>query len=495
MTSVRHRSPDSVGALPVCDGAPLPAGFRVQLSGRAHVCDDGATVVDASGGRVLHLAPAAARLVAAGEVVTGAPVATHVAQRLVDTGIGIPTWIGARPGAEDDAAVDDVTVVIPVYGAPAGLATLLAALPPGLPVVVVDDGSNHADARTIAAVAADRGARVLRLAANRGPAAARNAGLANAGTEFVAFLDCDVRPDPGWLAVLHRHFADPQVAVVAPRVLAQDQAGDRSWLARYEQARSSLDMGNQPALVRPRTPVAYVPSACLVVRRACVGDGFDPALRSGEDVDLVWRLSSAGWRVRYEPAATVRHRHRDRLMPWLRRKAFYGTSAADLAARHGDAVAPLVIAPWSAVVTIAVLAQRRWSVPVAAAVVGMTIVRQARVLRRAGRPWAAAATVTAEGTVATIWQTGSALTRHYWPLAAAACLFSRRARRAVLVAAVADAVADYRRLRPDLDPVRFALARRLDDLAYGAGLWRGVLRRRSVRALLPAATGLRRRQR
>jgi len=35
-------------------------------------------------------------------------------------------------------------------------------------------------------------------------------------------------------------------------------------------------------------------------------------------------------------------------------------------------------------------------------------------------------------------------------------------------------------------PVRFIVARRLDDLAYGAGLWWGALRSRSPRALLPA---------
>ena len=52
-----------------------------------------------------------------------------------------------------------------------------------------------------------------------------------------------------------------------------------------------------------------MPSAALLVR-ADVVDGpdlFDPALRGGEDVDLVWRLGEAGWDVRYEPSSTVAH--------------------------------------------------------------------------------------------------------------------------------------------------------------------------------------------
>jgi mycofactocin glycosyltransferase len=69
-----------------------------------------------------------------------------------------------------------------------------------------------------------------------------------------------------------------------------------------------------------------------------------------------------------------------------------------------------------------------------------------------------------EGAVATLWQTAAALTRHYWPAAPAVALVSRRARRALVAAAVGEAVADWR-IRPDLDPVRYLVAHRLDDAA------------------------------
>ena len=88
-------------------------------------------------------------------------------------------------------------------------------------------------------------------------------------------------------------------------------------------------------------------------------------------------------------------------------------------------------------------------------------------------------------------QAASALTRHYWPLAVAAASVSVRARRALVTAAVADAALDWRRVRPDLDPLRFLVARRLDDLAYGTGLWAGALRAREPRALTPAFRGFR----
>ena len=55
----------------------------------------------------------------------------------------------------------------------------------------------------------------------------------------------------------------------------------------------------------------------------------------------------------------------------------------------------------------------------------------------------------------------------------------------MLAAAVVDGLADWRRTRPELDPVRYLLLRRLDDLAYGAGLWWGAARHRTTAPLRP----------
>ena len=62
--------------------------------------------------------------------------------------------------------------------------------------------------------------------------------------------------------------------------------------------------------------------------------GFAEDMQVGEDVDFVWRLAAAGWRTRYEPAATMGHPHRARLHAWLARRKDYGTSAAALERRH-----------------------------------------------------------------------------------------------------------------------------------------------------------------
>jgi mycofactocin system glycosyltransferase len=232
--------------------------------------------------------------------------------------------------------------------------------------------------------------------------------------------------------------------------------------------------------------VSYVPSAALVVRTAAVGDGFDERLRVAEDVDLIWRSVAAGWRCRYEPGARVAHDHRTRLGPWVRRKAYYGTGAMPLADRHGEAVAPVVLPAWAAAAWLALVAQRRWSVPAAAALTVAATVRVAAEVDRCERPLRTAATLVPLTLGAGAAQTASALTRHWWPVAAVCCLASSRAQRAVLAAGVVEGLVDWRRSGSTLDPVRHLVAHRLDDLAYGAGLWWGAWRGCSLRPLLPA---------
>src|SRR5262249_39804709 len=110
-----------------------------------------------------------------------------------------------------------------------------------------------------------------------------------------------------------------------------------------------LDLGRREAPVIPYGTVSYVPSAAIICRRSALtaAGGFDETLRSGEDVDLCWRLVESGARLRYEPIALVAHDHRVGIREWLARKAFYGQSAAPLSIRHPDKTAPLVISGWT----------------------------------------------------------------------------------------------------------------------------------------------------
>jgi mycofactocin system glycosyltransferase len=460
----------------------LPDGSAVRLDPRVRRRDGGTALLGGSPLRLLHLRPRARDLLRTDRLVVRDAATAALAARLLDAGLAHPEPDGAPAG--------ELTVVVPVKDRPAGLDRLLTALraDPGtaaVPVLVVDDGS--ADPAAVTAICGVHRAGVLRHATARGPAAARNAGLRAATTALVAFLDSDCVPLPGWSAALARHTADPRLALVAPRITAlpTDAGG---WVAPYEAAVSALDMGPHPAPVAPGSAVSYLPSAAMVARRDALGDGFDESMQVAEDVDLVWRLVAAGWRVRYEPSAAVAHEHRAATGEWLRRRAFYGTGAALLAARHGAAVAPLVVSPWSAAAWVLALTGRRSGALAAAAVLAAAAGRLAPRLARPGQrpPVGLAAVLVLRGSAAAGKTLARSVTRHHWPLALAAAAVSRRARRVAAAVSVADAALAWWPHRARVGPLRFAAARRLEDLAYGAGLWTGVLRGRDPRALLPA---------
>lgn len=415
-----------------------PLRYRLDSSWRRP--NNGNTVIAGSPLRVFRLTAAGQRFVA--NLETGADVDATAAQqelvdRFLDAGALHPLPI-AGPFTPND-----VTIVVPAHNRipTAG----------GGRVIVVDDGSTPPL----------NGASV-RHDTNRGPGAARNTGLENVTTPLVAFVDSDVTLPDDWLDPLLPHFADAGVALVAPRVASTPGA---TRLAQYEQRHSPLDLGDQPARIEAGTRVSYVPAAAIVCRTDAVRaiGGFDETLRTGEDVDLLWRLRAAGHRCRYEPGSVVHHRPRASLPAMLRQRFSFGRSAAPLSRRHPGALGPVRLSPWSALVWALALARRPF---LAAGVMAGTIVALHRKLLDV--PPIESARLAGLGTLAAGRQLADATTRVWWPIAAVVALFSRRARLPIAAAVIA------------AGPIQL-----LDRMAYGAGVWAGVVDEGDLTALLP----------
>jgi mycofactocin glycosyltransferase len=498
---------------------PLPRGFAVRLDADTKRLSDG-TLFGGSPARALRLTAAGSRALA--ELLDGpvrSAAAGTLARRLTDAGLAYPVPPAGRRGGP----ASSVTVVIPVRDRTAMLDRCLAAVGSESPVVVVDDGST--DPLSVAAVAERHGAVLCRRDRSGGPAAARNTGLACIGTDLVAFLDSDCVPPEGWLNQLAAHLADPLVGAVAPRIVAASAASAVSGVstataagatgttgatgasgvtgasaaARYAAACGSLDLGTRPARVLPGGRVSYVPTAALLVRRAALAavaaghDVFDSALRYGEDVDLVWRLHDAGWRIRYEPAVEVPHESPAGWTRLLVRRFSYGSSAGPLARRHPASMAPLALQPWPTAAVAALLA-RRPVLALAAAAGGWLDLTA--LVRRAGIPadGAPAATVTA------IRQTWLGMGRYATQFAAPAVAallvapggktttrrWGRRAAAASML--LGPALTSYAQRKPALDPVTFTLAHIADDVCYGAGVWVSCLRARTLVPVTPVVS-------
>jgi len=454
---------------------PLPVGFRFRLDPTTRVERGGHTLWGGTGSRLVRLTDEGARELAL--ALQPGPLSERgrrLGRRLVAAGLAYP--LPPRPC--DDSGV---TVVIPVRDRAAELDRCLAAVG-RRPTIVVDDGS--LDPAAILAVCDAHCARLIRLDVNVGPAAARNAGLAVADSAYIAFLDSDCVAPEDWIAALVGHLEDPLVAAVAPRIQPVPSTGAKSGptaLERYLQRRCPLVMGERAAEVRPLSPVPYVPTAALLARRSALDSGFDESMRTGEDVDLIWRLVEAGLRVRYDPSVVVHHIEPLTWRAVLTRRFRYGTSAGPLARRHPGSLSPVLAPPLPVLIVLAALLGQ-FLFAAGFACVGTAAL--AWRLQRHGVPaWRAPALVL-QSVYRFCRDALQWAIMLFSPLVVATVVASTHP-WAVAAIAIVPCLIEWLQLRPRMDPLRWTMARIADDIAYGAGVWTGCLRARSIEPLLP----------
>jgi cellulose synthase/poly-beta-1,6-N-acetylglucosamine synthase-like glycosyltransferase len=210
--------------------------------------------------------------------------------------------------------------------------------------------------------------------------------------------------------------------------------------------------------------------------------GFDESLRSGEDVDLVWRLNNSGWSCRYQPQAVCSHTPRATLEKFMQQRMSYGESAALLAKRHTGKLAPVKLNVWQASTWLFVALGMPFVALGVAIVAGASTAKK---LRKFPQLKSESINISVHGTVKSGLSISHAISRVWWPIALVLAIFSQRLRLIFIAAALAPAVYEWWTKRPHLDVVRFALIKMLDNAAYGAGVWKGVVATRNAAPLIP----------
>jgi N-acetylglucosaminyl-diphospho-decaprenol L-rhamnosyltransferase len=192
-------------------------------------------------------------------------------------------------------------------------------------VVIVDNGSRDGSVDLVRARFPDL--EVVAPGTNLGYGSAANRGVAATASPLILVCNPDLEVRPGVLAALARVLdRDPGCAVVGPMIRTSGgerypsarkfpsliDAGGHALLGifvpgnRFTRSYQQADLGD----VGPVT-VDWLSGACLLVRRSAFEQigGFDEAyFMYAEDVDLCWRLKTAGWTVSWVPEAEVIHR-------------------------------------------------------------------------------------------------------------------------------------------------------------------------------------------
>ena len=233
---------------------------------------------------------------------------------------------------EARASWPKVSVVICAYNAADTLDDCLASLDaltyPDTEVIVVNDGSRDA---TATAAGRHPNVRVIELL-NGGLGAARNAGLAAASGEIVAFTDADCRVDPDWLTYLVQPMLVSEVVGAGgPNVIPRDDPWVAQCVARAPGSPTHVMLDDRIAEHVPGCNMAFRRDALLAI------DGFNPVyVRAGDDVDICWRLQAQGLRIGFAPAALVWHHHRARVQAYWRQQVGYGEGETWLDAHHPE---------------------------------------------------------------------------------------------------------------------------------------------------------------
>jgi GT2 family glycosyltransferase len=208
-----------------------------------------------------------------------------------------------------------LTIAIPTYERGRVLCDtielLLALDPPANEIVIVDQTPAHPPevAARLQAWQDAQAIRVIRLDAPSIPRA-MNRALAEARNAHVLFLDDDIIPSPQLVAAHELAFHDPSIVAVVGQVLQPgetpahfDEAELRRGFLRDLEFRFTHDTACDVQNV-------MAGNLCVDRARALAIGGFDErytAVAYRFETDFALRLAAAGGRIRYEPAASIRH--------------------------------------------------------------------------------------------------------------------------------------------------------------------------------------------
>jgi glycosyltransferase involved in cell wall biosynthesis len=264
------------------------------------------------------------------------------ADRTAKPALDVATGWASRQVRDLRATWPPVTAVVCAYNEqrhlPGCLDSLARVEYPSLQVVVCDDGSTDATLD----IARRSGFEVLALP-HGGLSAARNAGLAAATGEIVAYLDADAACHPEWPYHLALAFEDPDVVVAGGPNLPFPDAG-------FVERAVAMSPGSPVEVLIGDDRAEHVPGCNLAVRASALRGigGFDPAyITAGDDVDVCWRLLDTGGQIGFSPAAQVHHHRRNTVKGYLRQQRGYGRAERMLTGHHRHRFNRLGAARWT----------------------------------------------------------------------------------------------------------------------------------------------------
>jgi GT2 family glycosyltransferase len=218
-----------------------------------------------------------------------------------------------------EGAIEDrsISIIIPTFNGASRIGNCLDALLKQMPgrdvdILVVNDGSTDNTAEVVGGYS---GVRLINQR-NAGPAAARNRGALEARGTLLLFTDDDCVPMPDWLDAILKPFDDPEV-VGAKGIYRTHQ---KRLAARFVQ----IEYEDRYRLMAHLDCIDFIDTYSAAFRRdrflEMAGYDISFPVACAEDIELSYRMSAQGWKMKFAPAAIVYHTHPDTLTQYLKKK-------------------------------------------------------------------------------------------------------------------------------------------------------------------------------
>jgi len=228
-----------------------------------------------------------------------------------------------------------ISVIVPTYNAANTIRdTIEALLNQNYPknkyeVIFVDDGSND---DTVKIIKSYKKVKLIKQK-HKGPAAARNLGAKKARGGILLFTDSDCGPSRNWILDMIKPLKNSKIVGVSGtyRTLNKD-----SLIARFV----GYEISRNHEIMKKQKYIDFIGSYSAAYRKDIFlkFGGFDESfpIASGEDPELSFRISKAGYKMVFQSKAYVYHRHPDTLWKFLKQQFWRGYWRVLLYKKHTD---------------------------------------------------------------------------------------------------------------------------------------------------------------
>jgi cellulose synthase/poly-beta-1,6-N-acetylglucosamine synthase-like glycosyltransferase len=247
----------------------------------------------------------------------------------------------------------EVSVIVPAYNAEKTIGKTISGLlnqdyNKKYEIIIVDDGSTDATREVVKKFKEVK----LIEQEHKGPAAARNLGAKKAKGNILLFTDADCIPARNWIKNMIEPFKNKEIVGVQGTYKTLNK---ESLIARF----AGYEIEERHKKMEKQKYIDFIGTFSAGYRKDIFlkFNGFDESfpIASGEDPELSFRISKAGYKMVFQPKAFVFHKHPDTLFKFLKQKFFRGYWRIFLYKKHAEKILRHAYTPKSVYLEIGLL--------------------------------------------------------------------------------------------------------------------------------------------